>query len=151
MNPSPVSGVRKHLIQQLVFFDEQLASFLEHYFPDSFHKDRVMVEKMLQRYSALLEELLAKEDDKLLELLHAMVLIGSKVQVRFEADGEEDAFTIVYPTEIEPDRNKISCLSPIGRQLLLASPDRTIALETPVGTQNVQILHVKYAYIGGFE
>ena len=151
MNPSALTGARKHLISQLIFFDEQFISFLDHYFSDPFAREKAQVEKLLRRYAEKLEQVLATDDEKLMNALKSVVLIGSKVKVYFEEDGSEESFTVVYPTEIDPDSNRISCLSPVGRQLLLANADSAVELETPVGLQQVQIRGIEYAYIGGFE
>lgn len=105
---------------------------------------------MIQRYKQTLEQLLAKDDSALFESLKSVTLLGSSVKVLFEEDGFEESFTVVYPTDIDPDNNRISFLSPIGRQLLLAAPHDFVVLESPVGRQQVQVREISFTYMGGF-
>lgn len=149
MNPSILQGTRKHLINQLVFFDEQYSLFFDHYVRD-YGKEKQTVDDMIQRYKQTLEQLLAKDDSALFESLKSVTLLGSSVKVLFEEDGFEESFTVVYPTDIDPDNNRISFLSPIGRQLLLAAPHDFVVLESPVGRQQVQVREISFTYMGRF-
>ena len=149
MNPSILSGTRGHLVKQLNFFDERKSIFFDLYFPQP-NQEKEIVSKQIERYIQTLENLLAHDDQTLDQSLKTVTLLGSSVKIRFEEDGTDETFTVVYPTEIEPELNRISFLSPIGRQLLLASRSDRLTLHTPASRQPVQIVEVKYAYIGGF-
>ena len=149
MNHSIMSGTRNHLIRQLVFFDEQYSIFYDQYVRD-YGKDKQIVDGLVKRYKETLEKLLACEDEVLFKSLQKITLLGSSVKVLFEEDGFEESFTVVYPTDIDPDNNRISFLSPIGRQLLLAGPEDSIVLESPVGTNNVQIREIRFSYMSEF-
>jgi len=48
-------------------------------------------------------------------------------------------------------RNRVSMLSPIGRQLLLKSADDQFNLETPYMQEPAAIEEVKMAYLEGIE
>ncbi|MGN7470591.1 GreA/GreB family elongation factor [Brevibacillus sp. SAFN-007a] len=149
MNPSILQGTRKHLIHQLVFFDEQYSLFFDQYVRD-YGREKQMVDDCIQRYKQTLEQLLAKDDSALYESLKAVALLGSSVRVLFEEDGFEESFTVVFPTDSDPDHNRISFLSPIGRQLLLTAPHNRIVLESPVGRQQVLVREISFTYMGGF-
>ncbi|GED71791.1 hypothetical protein BRE01_54930 [Brevibacillus reuszeri] len=149
MSHSIMSGTRKHLISQLVFFDEQYSIFYDQYVRE-YGRDKQVIDSLVQRYKETLEKLLAGDDDALLQSLHGITLLGSSVKVLFEVDGYEESFTVVYPTDIDPDNNRISFLSPIGRQLLLAGPEDSIVLESPVGSSHVRIKEIRFTYMGGF-
>ncbi|MED4582464.1 GreA/GreB family elongation factor [Brevibacillus choshinensis] len=149
MNHRILNATREQLIQQLVFFDEQYSLFFDHYVRD-YGKEKQIVDALVRRYRETLEEILAKDDGALSESLENVTLLGSSVKVRFEEDGYEELFTVVFPTDIDPDHNRISFLSPIGRQLLLTAPHETLVLESPVGRQPVQIGEVRFAYREGF-
>ncbi|RRJ65832.1 GreA/GreB family elongation factor [Paenibacillus oralis] len=153
MNPSfkALDGTRTHLVNQLVFFDEQYPFFADTYLLGLTYHDRRMMDALLRKYTAGLISLLANEDTALQEKLHQVVLIGSSVKVEFEEDGSTDLFTVVYPTESDPDNNRISFISPIGRQLLCAECNSPLVLEVPDGTQRIHVREIKYAYIGGFD
>ncbi|MGZ0049462.1 GreA/GreB family elongation factor [Brevibacillus gelatini] len=149
MNHSVLQGTRKHLINQLVFFDEQYSLFFDHYVRD-YGREKQTIDEMIQRYKQTLEQLLAQDDSALLASLKSVTLLGSSVKVRFEEDGFEESFTVVYPTDIDPDNNRISFLSPIGRQLLLTAPNDLLDLESPVGRQQVQVREISFTYMGDF-
>lgn len=149
MNPSVMNGTRKHLINQLVFFDEQYSLFYDQYVRN-YGKEKQAIDDIVGRYKQTLEKLLAEEDHALFQSLKAVTLLGSSVKVLFEEDHYEESFTVVYPTDIDPDNNRISFLSPIGRQLLLATPDHSVVLESPVGRQQVQVREISFTYMGGF-
>ncbi|CAG7657208.1 GreA/GreB family elongation factor [Paenibacillus allorhizosphaerae] len=149
MNPRIVNGSRTHLVNQLIFFDEQYTDFIHHYFPEQGTK-RANMEKMIRKYAGMLETLLEQSDTDLAQSLNSVTLLGSRAKVVYEEDGYEDSFTVVFPTEIDPDQNRISFLSPIGKQLLFAAAGDRMILETPVGRHDVRIEDVKFAYIGGF-
>ncbi|TQR36860.1 GreA/GreB family elongation factor [Brevibacillus brevis] len=149
MNPSILNGTRNHLINQLVFFDEQYSLFYDQYVRN-YGKEKQAIDEIVVRYKQTLESLLAKEDSALFQSLKAITLLGSSVKVLFEEDQFEESFTVVYPTDIDPDNNRISFLSPIGRQLLLAAPHDSVVLESPVGRQQVQVREISFTYMGGF-
>ncbi|TGU54181.1 GreA/GreB family elongation factor, partial [Mesorhizobium sp. M00.F.Ca.ET.186.01.1.1] len=107
---------------------EQYSLFFDHYVRD-YGKEKQTVDEMIQRYKQTLEQLLAKDDSELFTSLKTVTLLGSSVKVLFEEDNFEESFTVVYPTDIDPDNNRISFLSPIGRQLLMAAPRDSVVLE----------------------
>ncbi|TLS48326.1 GreA/GreB family elongation factor [Paenibacillus antri] len=152
MSPSlsAVTATREHFIHQLVYFDEQYPAFFDNYLSGLQDAERALIEKSIRRYTDTLVELLEKEDDALFERLKSIVLIGSRANVYYEEDGFEESFTVVYPSESDPDMNRISFLSPIGRQLLFATPDRPLTFDVPSGKLQVVVREIRYAYIGGF-
>lgn len=152
MNPSlsAYSAARRHLIAQLVYFDEQYTQFYDTYLYGRPDAERQPIEKAVRRYIDLLSAMLPRDDEALAERLKRVALIGSRVVLRYEDDGGEESFTIVHPAESDADNDRISFLSPIGWQLLGRERGDAIALEVPNGTLNVVLLDVKYAHIGGF-
>ena len=128
-------GSRTQLVQQLLFFDEEKLGFLNQYFPDR-NKQRMAAEALLTRYCSALEQLLSDFNE---EQLNAVVLIGSRLTLRFLDDGATDVYTIVFPNQAEPGDNKVSMLSPVGMQLLLARLGSTERLQVPSGELAVQI------------
>jgi len=142
-----LDGARKQLIEQLVYFDENKTDFLNHYYP-SFGKERDRVDKVLGVYARTVEQLLADERQADLD---SCVLIGSRVDLRYAEDGEREQYAIVFPPLADPDRNRLSFLSPIGLQLLLARPGERYMLVVPSGEIEVEIEHAAYANLGGLQ
>ncbi|WP_010502506.1 GreA/GreB family elongation factor [Paenibacillus elgii] len=149
MNPSFGLGARTQLINQLLYFDEQSSAFLDDFCPQQ-GKERANLEKFIEQYTAVLERLLAQDEVQFMQSLYSKVLIGSSVKVKYEDDGLEETFTIVFPTLTAPDKNYVSFLSPMGRQLLLATSGAVQTIEIPVGSFVVTIEEVKYACSGEF-
>lgn len=137
-------GSRTQLIQQLIYFDEERLSFLNQYFPDR-NKQRSTTEALLSRYCATLEQLLANFNE---EQLNTAALIGSQVTLRYSDDGMTDIYTIVFPNQADPNANKVSMLSPVGMQLLLAQQGSLQQLEVPSGSLEVSIEQIKFVNSG---
>jgi len=77
--------------------------------------------------------------------------VGSDNQVRFGAtvtvrgqDGEERTISIVGVDEIDTSRGYVSWVSPIARALIKAREGDIVTLRTPGGTEELEILAVRY-------
>ncbi|WP_427312851.1 transcription elongation factor GreB [Cupriavidus sp. H39] len=60
------------------------------------------------------------------------------------ASGEETTITIVGMDEVDLDHNHVSWISPIAKALLKAREGDTVALRTPAGVEQIDILEVRY-------
>ncbi|TBL76034.1 GreA/GreB family elongation factor [Paenibacillus thalictri] len=142
-----LQGSRAQLIGQLVYFDEEIVPFLDQYFPGQ-DRQRSRVEKRITEYSALLERILA---DFHTESLNSAVLIGSQLELVYVEDGSTETYTIVFPHQTDPGNNRISFLSPMGLQLLLAQKNETCQLIVPSGELAVMIKDIKYMNRGSMD
>ena len=87
------AGSKTQLINQLVYFDEEKAKFLEQYFTDQ-SKERTEMEKLLTLYCKKLEQIVADFNETSLQ---STVLIGSQVKLRYEDDDSFETYTVVFP------------------------------------------------------
>jgi len=71
------------------------------------------------------------------------VSMGRAVTFKELPDGEEETYTIVGSAEADPFEGKISNDSPIAKSLLGRKIGDTVAVQTPGGEMNVQIIAVK--------
>lgn len=71
-----------------------------------------------------------------------VVSILSKVRILDIEFDEEDEYTIVGSTEADPDANRISDESPIGRALIGKKVDDIVQVETPGGIVEFKILEI---------
>ena len=55
---------------------------------------------------------------------------------------EENIYTIVGPTEVDLDNNKISNESPIGSALLGAKKNQIVEVNAPAGVMKFKILSI---------
>jgi transcription elongation factor GreB len=71
------------------------------------------------------------------------VYFGATVTVRNGRD-EERTVSIVGVDEIDTTRGYISWVSPMARALLKAREGDTVTLNTPVGVEDLDVVHVRY-------
>jgi transcription elongation factor GreB len=61
--------------------------------------------------------------------------------------GVEQVVSVVGADEVDLDRRHISWLSPLARALMKSGPGDRVALHAPAGSENLQILEVRYQRI----
>lgn len=71
------------------------------------------------------------------------VFFSATVAVRSEA-GVEQTLAIVGIDETEPSRGRVSWISPVARALLRARVGDVVMLKTPVGTEALEVLAIRY-------
>jgi transcription elongation factor GreB len=71
------------------------------------------------------------------------VFFGATV-VYAGADGKSQEITIVGVDEVEPQRRRVSWISPIARAVLKAREGDSIQFQTPSGPETIEILEVRY-------
>jgi transcription elongation factor GreB len=71
------------------------------------------------------------------------VFFGATVGYR-NAAGEQHTVTIVGIDELDPLNGKISWVSPVARAMTKARPGDVITLQTPLGTDELELLSVEY-------
>ena len=74
------------------------------------------------------------------------VFFGATVRYS-TADGAERTIRIVGHDEIDLDRNYISWVSPLARALMKSGPGDTVVLRAPGGTEDLEIVEVRYERI----
>ena len=63
------------------------------------------------------------------------------------AEGTERVVSIVGTDEVDLDRNHISWVSPLGRALLKSAAGDSVVLQAPGGTEDLDVLEVRYQRI----
>jgi transcription elongation factor GreB len=71
------------------------------------------------------------------------VFFGATVVVA-DAKGDERTVSIVGTDEIDPERGRVSWISPIAKALLRARVGDTVTLRTPRGPEEIEIVDVRY-------
>ncbi len=74
------------------------------------------------------------------------VFFGATV-VYVNTAGDETTVRIVGIDEIDPGRNYVSWISPVARALIKAREGDSVALRTPVGEEQLEIIEVRYEAI----
>jgi len=60
------------------------------------------------------------------------------------SDGAEKTVTIVGIDEVDPDRGRVSWISPIARALLKAHEGDIVELRTPAGIEPIEVIEIRY-------
>ncbi len=60
------------------------------------------------------------------------------------SDGAEKTVTIVGIDEVDPERGRVSWISPIARALLKAHEGDIVELRTPSGIEPIEIVEIRY-------
>src|SRR6476619_1366977 len=74
------------------------------------------------------------------------VFFGATVRYA-DAAGTERVVSIVGLDEVDLERNHISWVSPLARALMKSGPGDTVVLHAPSGTEDLEILEVRYERI----
>ena len=138
---SLIADVRKAFIHQLTYFEENATNLLETNYAEQF-REKSLLGVNIKRYAALLTSLLKRNDDAMLVTLEQVVVIGSEVTIAYD-DGTQDTFTVVLPSDVNPDHNRISLFSPLGNRLLSRTKGDKVAVQTPEFEYEVQIIAIK--------
>lgn len=140
MNPREFDFIRGNLIKQLLYFDEEMSGMLlEKYFPETV--ERVEMSALLDRYRRCSGQILGGSYQGNPD---AVVLIGCTVNIQYETDGQEEAYTIVLPDYSNVDEGFISFMSPMGRRLLLSRIGDRVEVNSPSYSYTVVVKAVSY-------
>ena len=74
---------------------------------------------------------------------HEQVFFGATVTV-LDEEGNERTVSIVGVDELDPVRGRVSWISPIASALLKASVGDVVTLRTPRGTEELEVLDIRY-------
>ena len=69
--------------------------------------------------------------------------IGCKVTIRDVEYGDEETYAIVGSTEVDPGNGRISFKSPIGRALMGHRVSEFVAVQTPGGSAEFEIVKIE--------
>ncbi|MEG6571349.1 transcription elongation factor GreA [[Clostridium] cellulosi] len=106
---------------------------------DEAKNEQAMVEARIMQIESMLKNVKIIDDD---EITTDKVALGSKVKVLDVEFNEETVYTIVGSTEADPDANRISDESPVGKALLGHGVGETVSVETPGGIIELKILEI---------
>lgn len=134
-------GVHSRLVQQLAELEERKATLVDDFYPmpcrerEEFAR---LLDEYLQRIEALVNTASLQEmgsDNSL-----PFVTIGCAVEVKNLDNGQIYNWQVVIPAESKVAKGCVSCLSPVGKSLLLSRTGDTITVNAPRGTAHYQVL-----------
>jgi transcription elongation factor GreB len=74
---------------------------------------------------------------------HEQVFFGATVTV-VDHSGKERTVSIVGTDEVDPERGRVSWISPIAKALLKARVGDVVTLRTPLGTEALELVEIRY-------
>ncbi len=74
---------------------------------------------------------------------NGIIEVGSKVQISEEGEDTVETFTIVGAPEADPDQNKISNESPIGKAVIGHKKGDIVQVSAPIGSYQIKIIDVR--------
>jgi transcription elongation factor GreA len=98
----------------------------------AFVEGRILTLKNLLSTAVIISENGSKE----------VVDIGARVTIRDAEYGDQETYTIVGSTEVNPTDGRISYRSPIGRALMSHRRGERVQVETPAGIVTFEILSI---------
>jgi regulator of nucleoside diphosphate kinase len=75
---------------------------------------------------------------------HNVVTMNSRVRFKDMETGDEKSYTLVFPSDADIEKNRISILAPIGTAILGYRAGDTVNWLVPAGTRKVRILEILY-------
>ena len=72
------------------------------------------------------------------------ITVGATVRLKDMGSGEEISYTIVGSAEADPDQDKISNESPVGRALLGRRNGDTVDVQVPAGKMKFRVLKISH-------
>src|SRR5215210_2545338 len=99
---------------------------------------------------AMLESRIAQLEERLREakvidaadLPSDVVALGSTVTIK-EGSGEQDSYQIVGSAEADPDENRLSNESPVGRAIMGRRKGDTVEVTTPGGSRKITVVAIR--------
>ena len=106
---------------------------------DEAKNEQAMVESRIAQIEAMLKNVKLIDDD---DLNTETVNLGSKVVLLDVEFNEKVTYQIVGSTEADPDENRISDESPMGKSLLGRALGEAVTVEAPGGNIEFKILEI---------
>ena len=106
---------------------------------DEAKNEQAMIESRIATLEAMLKNVKLIDDD---EISTETVNLGSKVKVLDVEYNEQIVYYIVGSTEADPDENRISDESPVGKAVIGHGVGETVTVEAPGGELELKILEI---------
>jgi len=99
--------------------------------------DQAFIEGRIEQISEILQNYIIVENE-----IKGRIDLGAVVILKDMDDKKEKKFKIVSSIESDPEKNKISDESPVGKALLNKIVGDTITVKTPVTTKTYKIIDI---------
>jgi len=128
---------KRMLLQQIQEVEEIRSKQMEQFVLQN-NIEHKRLEQLLEQYIKYVRSIVALHEPPKQQL----VLLNHRIEIQYMDDGFTDTLCIVLPDEVDLDSGKISILSPVGQQLLLAPLHSLLDLQTPAGLVPIKIMNI---------
>ncbi|NLX86819.1 MAG: GreA/GreB family elongation factor [Clostridiales bacterium] len=136
-------AVFENLVQHLAEAEEGKNKIFDQYFPEP-SKDRNDFADLYETYIRQIDHLVKNaEKSNGFGYEVPFIVIGSKVELEDLSNNEVVSYNIVSPFQVKIDRGDVSCLSPMGRSLLLKKPGDEVEVKAPGGLFRYKVLSIQ--------
>jgi len=139
MSHSQSWSVQKSFMHEQLLQLEEIRSHQMEQYVLQHNLEHKRLEQLLDQYIQHTKNLLSLSEPP----MQQRVLLHHDIEIEYVEDGFVDKYCIVLPHETNPEEGKISLLSPVGRQLLLAPLHSELDLETPAGIVRIKIITIE--------
>ncbi|NLP37676.1 MAG: GreA/GreB family elongation factor [Firmicutes bacterium] len=134
----------ENLVKQLVELEEGRSKILQQYFPAGQTSERHEFETLIENYIKEVEQFINENKDNRADCNEVpFVTIGSEVEIEDLEEHESFKYRIISPDQGKFSAEDISCLSPVGKSLLLKKVGDIIEVKAPGGVFSYRIKSVK--------
>ncbi|MBE3555360.1 MAG: GreA/GreB family elongation factor [Thermicanus sp.] len=132
------------LVKHLVELEKQKDELLEDFFPIP-SKERDELEKLIDLYIKQVELLIqeARKSETAGSSL-PFVTVGSEVELQDLSTLEVHRFRLVTPFSSDTEGDDVSCISPVGKALLLKRVGDEVTVHAPAGVFRYKIVSIKW-------
>lgn len=137
-------NVFENLIKHLTDIEDGRIKMFEEYFPEP-SEDRNEFKELLNNYIISLDRVIRNTSvSENADNCFPFVIIGSEVEVLDFETQETYMFRIVLPFQESMSNDDVSCLSPVGKSLLLKKVNDKAEVKAPAGKFYYQIRSIKF-------
>lgn len=133
-------GPKRKEIAQRIKEARELGDISENSEYDDAKDEQAFVEGRIKELEQMIKKAEVLDED---DIDTTEVNIGTKVKILDKELDEEIEYKIVSSAETDPDENKISNESPVGKGLLGNKVGDTVEIEVPAGTIEYEILAIR--------
>jgi transcription elongation factor GreA len=134
-------GVHSRLVKQVAELKEGKNQLIDEFYPLP-SRDREEFCRLLDKYLQRVESLVTStapqkncQDNSV-----PFVTLDCAVEVKNLDNGQTFNWQVVMPLQTKVGKGCVSCLSPVGKSLLLSQTGDTITVSAPRGTAHYQVL-----------
>ncbi|MEW6624635.1 MAG: GreA/GreB family elongation factor [Bacillota bacterium] len=136
-------NIFENLVKHMVEIEEGKKKLLEEYYPET-STERNEIEKLIDNYIKHLDQLIRKtKKSQTTDSKIPFVTIGSEVEIQDLSNLEVFRYRIVSPFCVSMREGDVSCLSPVGKSLLLKKVDDEVEVTAPGGVFRYKIKSIQ--------